>query len=87
MIDGKELICKCGNKTFYIEQKGTCEDCYNNGLWSEIEEKYVYIGDSERTQSETEGECRMGNNYNNGCDLFSCSECGKQDFRPIYSDY
>ena len=65
-----EMKCTCGNNTFWVIENDSCANC-------------AYNIDGE---SETDGECKLGSNRNNGCDMMICSECKKINFCPIHED-
>ena len=68
---------KCKNDTFRVEKR-TCETCVMNEIWDG--ENWVRPQSSadfhKERNSEMNGECAMGSNYNKGCTLMTCSGCG-----------
>jgi hypothetical protein len=80
----KKIKCNCGNDTFKMLEK-QCEICEHNGVWSEEEDRYVYIDASKkvfRTQAYDEFECLKGDNFGNGCWTYVCTECGEESIIP-----
>jgi len=70
--------CKnCGSRLFHINH-AACEDCKYNGSYTE-HDGYIYEElpkGAERDQSYTEGECKLGDSFDEGCYQFVCASCG-----------
>ena len=74
--------CKCGNDKFTLEVM-ECESCENNGSFDYGTCEWVYTGKTPRSQAFEEGECAMGNSFNFGCWLLTCTKCGEQIHMPL----
>ena len=88
MTDIKLKECECGNNTFLIEERNSCENCIYNGAWDPEtwergDGKYIYDEGKikekclKRDQVENEGECKLGYTAGEGCLIIKCSRCGK----------
>jgi hypothetical protein len=42
--------------------------------------------DIRRDEAEDDGECKMGTNWNAGCSLYTCSECGEVVNHVVFVD-
>jgi predicted nucleic-acid-binding Zn-ribbon protein len=93
MQNFKKKICpKCGRDEFVIFRRETCEDCPYNGAYDKDIEGWIYDEEAitrkglERTESFEEGTCKYGENYDYGCEIQKCTNCGSEEFYPLSED-
>lgn len=87
-----DMVCKCGCSLYKIEYRTDCYNCQYNEAWDN--EAYEYTNDEEfikinkliRSHAEDQGECDLGDSWNNGCYIFKCSNCGKINHLPILEE-
>jgi hypothetical protein len=78
----------CGSKTIVSIERRVCDDCPENGVWDPDLCVYWYPEQDrrevlpDRTQAGEEHDCRLGSNWNAGCTIRRCVECGWHDFVP-----
>lgn len=92
MINKIKKICPaidCDNSSFTIELYTECSDCPNNGAYDRDEDDYIY--DEEiiknkvllRDQAANDGQCSFDICFDNGCYMFTCTECGQKFMLPL----
>jgi hypothetical protein len=60
-----------------LEKIGVDEEPIFYDEWLRIEASDALGIDIKRTEAEDDGQCEMGHNWDAGCSLYTCSECGK----------
>lgn len=84
--------CECGNKTFEIKSKVSCDDCIYNAAFNEktglyeTEDHVINELELERDQVEEEGLCDLGDAHGTGCDLYICTSCRKIQHNSTMGD-
>lgn len=74
----------CDNDKFYIEIIHDCSDCENNGAYDPESGEYIYTEEDvkrlglQRDEALEDMQCKFDTNWNNGCYIFTCTECGRQ---------
>jgi len=84
------IKCKCGSTSFTIRYRPECAACEYNGYeeWDEDGEEYEYRyaeskrGDRERVQVDDTGCCFWDEAFGGGCNMLTCTECGKVKILP-----
>ena len=76
-----EKVCSCGSQLFRIKEMGDCFGCEFNPWYDEQKEKWV-TEESDTTSIDDmvngHGECLLGPCENNGCHLYTCSQCNNK---------
>lgn len=77
----------CQGNLFHIKIKTDCEDCEYNGVYIEHSgytlDEYEFPRDYVRSQSFEEGECKLGDSFDDGCYQFVCATCGAISHLPL----
>jgi len=79
-----ETINSCGHCMFngyYLDSEYSDKLCVADEMWNYDEDLRNKANDTlgldlSRHQSQDEGECQMGSNWDAGCSLYICSDCG-----------
>ena len=73
----------CGNITFVIEARETCDGCeHDYCICDGCEDGNSHEGII-KSSAEYQCECKIGSNYGCGCHIYRCSKCNQLKFFPM----